>query len=90
MQYILFCLITLYLISCNVTKKLEPNQFLLDKVDIHNTKETKIEKENFEAFVRQKPNRKLFRTFHFYVWWYNQFDDAKIKRKKEKRNLKYD
>ncbi|MBA3663002.1 MAG: BamA/TamA family outer membrane protein [Bacteroidetes bacterium] len=79
-----------FLFSCNVTKKLEPGQYLLEKVEIRNTKETKIEKENFEAFIRQKPNRKLFRVVDFYVWWYNQFDATKIKRKKELRNLKYD
>lgn len=80
----------LFFFSCNVTKKLQPDQYLLEKVEIHHTKETKIDKENFEAFVRQKPNRKLFRSIHFYVWWYNQFNDEKIKRKKEKRNLLYD
>ncbi|MCW3076047.1 MAG: hypothetical protein JWO32_656 [Bacteroidetes bacterium] len=80
----------IFFFSCNVTKKLQPDQYLLEKVEIHHTKETKIDKENFEAFVRQKPNRKLFRTIHFYVWWYNQFNDEKIKRKKEKRNLVYD
>ncbi|MCE3228722.1 MAG: hypothetical protein K0S32_3273 [Bacteroidetes bacterium] len=76
--------------SCNVTKKLKPEEYLLDKAEILNAKETKIDKENFEAFIRQKPNRKLFRTFHFYVWWYNKFDEEKIRKKKEKRNLKYD
>lgn len=88
--YLRICGIILILFSCNVTKKLKPGQYLLDKVEVLNTKETKIEKENFEAFIRQKPNRKLFRTIHFYVWWYNSFDEEKIKRKKEHRNLKYD
>jgi len=76
--------------SCDVTKKLEPNQYIVDKFEIKNTKETKIPKESFEAFVRQKPNRKFLRTFNFYVWWYNLFDAEKIKRKRSERNLKYD
>jgi outer membrane protein assembly factor BamA len=76
--------------ACNVTKKLEPNQYLVDKVEIVNTKETKLAKENFEAFVRQKPNRRLFRVFQFYVWWYNLFDEEKLAKKKAERNLKYD
>lgn len=90
--YFLFYIpaILIFISSCNVTKKLKPNEFLLDKVEIYNAKQTKIDKENFEAFIRQKPNRKLFRTFHFYVWWYNQFNPEKIGRKREKRNLKYD
>lgn len=49
-----------------------------------------MEKEDLEAFFRQKPNRKLFRKVHFFVWWYNLFDEDKIVRKKIARNLKYD
>jgi hypothetical protein len=43
-------------------------------VEVQNTKETGLAKENFEDFYRQRPNRKLFRKFHFFVWWYNLFD----------------
>lgn len=89
-NFLFFCFGTFFLLSCNVTKKIPADQYLLEKAEILNTKETKIEKQEFEAFVRQKPNRKLFRSLHFYVWWYNIFDEEKIKRKKEKRNLKYD
>ncbi len=78
------------LVSCHPSKKLLPNQFILDKVEVRNSDETAIPKENFEAFFRQKPNRKLFRKFHFFVWWYNLFDAEKIKKKRVERNLKYD
>ena len=77
-------------ISCNPTKKLLPHEYLLEKVEVINVKQTDQQKESFEAFFRQKPNRKLFRTVHFFVWWYNLFDDEKIKQKKIQRNLKYD
>lgn len=63
---------------------------MLEKVEVINTKQTDQPKESFEAFFRQKPNRKLFRSVHFFVWWYNLFDDNKIKQKKIERNLKYD
>ncbi len=80
--------------SCNPTKKLQQNEYLLDKVEIVNAKETNQPKESFEAFYRQKPNRKLFSKLfggvHFFVWWYNLFDDEKIKQKRTARNLKYD
>lgn len=49
-----------------------------------------MSKDDFEAFFRQKPNRKLLRRFHFFVWWYNLFDQQKITEKKIKRNEKYD
>lgn len=67
-----------------------PHEYLLEKVEVINVKQTDQQKESFEAFFRQKPNRKLFRTVHFFVWWYNLFDDEKIKQKKIQRNLKYD
>ena len=67
-----------------------PHEYLLEKVEVINTKQTDQPKESFEAFFRQKPNRKLFRSVHFFVWWYNLFDDEKIKQKKIQRNLKYD
>ncbi|MDO9000810.1 MAG: BamA/TamA family outer membrane protein [Bacteroidota bacterium] len=67
-----------------------PNEYLLEKVEVVNFKKTNQPKESFEAFYRQKPNRKLFRTIHFFVWWYNLFDENKIKEKRAERNLKYD
>jgi outer membrane protein assembly factor BamA len=79
-----------FFMACNPTRKLLPGQYLLNKVEVHHTRETGIDKENFEAFIRQKPNRKLFRKFHFYVWWYNLFSDEKIRKNKIQRNLKYD
>lgn len=83
-------LIIVFFSSCNVTKKLNTNEYLLDKTEILNTRKTRIEKDEFETFIRQKPNRKFFRTFHFFVWWYNKFDNEKIAEKKRKRNEKYD
>jgi hypothetical protein len=40
----------------------------LDKIDVVNVKATNLPKENFEAFYRQKPNRKFLRKIDFYVW----------------------
>jgi hypothetical protein len=88
--YLLIILQLSIFFSCNPTRKLLPHQYLVDKVEVTNVKATGQPKENFEAFYRQKPNRKLFREFHFFVWWYNLFDEEKIKEKKIKRNIKYD
>jgi outer membrane protein assembly factor BamA len=83
-------LISIFFSSCNPTKKLLPHEYLLDKAEIINVKKTNQAKETLETFYRQKPNRKLFRKFHFFVWWYNLFDEEKITQKKINRNLKYD
>jgi len=80
-----FCAVFLaMLVSCNPTKKLLPNQYIVDRVEVLNTRETNLPKENFEAFFRQKPNRKFLRKIDFFVWWYNLFDNEKINRKKIK------
>lgn len=78
------------LYSCDPTRRLTENQYLVEKVDVLNHKQTGILKEEFEAFYRQKPNRKLFRKLHFFVAWYNLFDNQKIAQKKIERNMKYD
>ncbi|HQQ95031.1 MAG TPA: BamA/TamA family outer membrane protein [Bacteroidia bacterium] len=78
------------LTQCSPTRKLQPNEYLVTKTEINHFRETGLPKENFEAFYKQRPNRKLFNVFDFYIWWYELFDDEKIKTKKEKRNLKYD
>jgi outer membrane protein assembly factor BamA len=75
---------------CNPTKKLLPHQYIVDKVEVQNTREVNLSKESFESFFRQKPNRKLFRKISFFVWWYNLFDEEKIKRKRIERNLRID
>lgn len=76
--------------ACNPTKKLKQGEYLVNKVEIENVKLTKLKNEDVEAFVRQKPNRKFVGVLHFFVWWYNLFDDEKIQRKKDERNIKYD
>jgi outer membrane protein assembly factor BamA len=88
--YALLFFSILMVMGCDPTKKLAPHQYLVDKVEVENVKATGLSKESFEAFYRQKPNRKLFRQFHFFVWWYNIFDEEKLKEKKVQRDAKYD
>ena len=83
-------LLVLLLSACNPTKKLQPNQFILDKVEVANPRATFIPKEELEAYFRQKPNRKFLRKIDFFVWWYNLFDDEKIAAKRQKRNEVFD
>lgn len=86
-----FCVLCIVILcACNPTKKLLPHQYIVERVEVLNTRETNIPKENFEAFFRQKPNRKFLRGIDFFVWWYNLFDNEKIERKKQIRNEKYD
>ena len=83
-------LLYLFLVGCSPTRKLLPNQHIVSKVDVINHKESGLPKENFEAFFKQRPNRRMFGKIDFYIWWYNLFNDEKIREKKAERNLKYD
>lgn len=85
---IAFCCIVFY--ACNVTKKLKPNEYIVEENVFVKQGNTSVNSEQLEPFIRQKPNRKLFRKINFYVWWYNLFDDSCIQAKKNKRNAHYD
>lgn len=76
--------------ACNTSRRLKHDQYLLEKVKIEGYKSTKIPEEQFEAFYRQKPNRKFFGLLPFFVGWYNMFNDSVIQAKKAKRNERYD
>lgn len=75
--------------SCNVNKHLKENEYLVEKNTIKDNG-TNVDNSELEAFIRQKPNRKILKLVRFNLWLYNQVDQEKMLRKKEKRNLKYD
>ncbi len=87
---ILLCLFVLiFASSCNVNKYLAENEYLVEKNTISKNG-TSLEKSELEAFIRQKPNRKILKLFRFNLWLYNQVNQQKMLAYKEKRNLKYD
>lgn len=86
--------------GCSPTRRLKPNQKLLNKVDI------KVDDKNVSTgdmgdYIQQKPNRRLFGLTRFYLQVYNLVDSTKAandrvklvekKRKRiEKRRLRRD
>ena len=75
--------------SCNIKKHLAENEYLVEKNAIDKNG-TSLEKSGIEAFIRQKPNRKILKLFRFNLWLYNQVNQQKMLAYKEKRNLRYD
>lgn len=62
--------LVLFIISCNSTKFVKDDQYLLDKVTIDvDTKE--INKENALSYVAQKPNYETFQIFKLPLFLYN-------------------
>jgi len=84
---VLFCLIVFN--SCNINKHLKDNEFLLSNSAIKQNG-TDIDNDNLDAFIRQKPNRKILKLVRFNLWLYNQVDQQKMLKKKAKRDLRFD
>ncbi len=79
----------LFFSSCKINNHLKPNEFLVVKTGVK-TNHTNINKEELEAFIRQKPNRKILKLARFNLWLYNQVDQKKLILKRDERNAKYD
>ncbi len=76
--YIMVCIVVCT--SCGVTRHIPPEEYLLRKVRIKQSKETpkeeRIDGAVLERYVRQTPNTRLF-GFNFYIWIYNQANPEK-------------
>ena len=73
--------------SCSTTKHLKADEYLLDKNII------KVEpgalKSELAPIIKQKPNRKIAGIVPFNLWLYNQIDQDKLLKRKEKRDLRF-
>jgi hypothetical protein len=74
-------------IACNPAKKLREGEYLLDKNFIVD-KDTKIDKNEIENYIKQKPNRRILVLFRFHLWLYNLANEEKVKRKRIAYNKK--
>lgn len=68
---------------------MKENEFLLTKNSLKENG-TDIDDNDIEAFIRQKPNRKVLKLVRFNLWLYNQVDKQKMLDKKEKRDARFD
>lgn len=70
----------LWLTSCNVTRKFQQDEYLIQRVKIETDKETprdeRITSDEFKRYLRQRANKKLF-GLNLYVWIYNQANPEK-------------
>lgn len=84
-----FLILIVSVSSCNINKHLKENEFLLTKNSLKENG-TDIDENEIEAFIRQKPNRKVLKLVRFNLWLYNQVDKQKMLDKKEKRDARFD
>jgi outer membrane protein assembly factor BamA len=74
----------LLLSSCNPTKRLAEDEYLLNKNKFEFTQDPKIDKDDLKEVVRQEPNRKILGS-RFYLWAYNVPNPAKEERRNQKK-----
>ena len=85
-----FCLISLLLISalffsaCNPTRRVPDNRYLLVKKHIL-TDNNKVDKEDLNSIIKQKPNRKILGFLRFHLTVYNLVDPEKVAQKKQNK-----
>jgi len=85
------CLIIIFFIlSCKSKHSLSPHQYILESYSIEPRFVRQLNPDELNAYIRQKPPRKLLKIFPFYTWWYYQFNDSVMKAKKKRRDSIYD
>ena len=80
-KFIIIGLIPLLLFACRPVRKLKQGEYLLQKNHIID-KDTKVDKGEIEAYIKQKPNRKILLLFRFHLWLHNLANEDRIKRKR--------
>lgn len=80
---ILFAIIVLIIVSCRSTKNVPEGYYLLNKYKLE-CDDKKIDNEELDAYIKQKPNRRILEVFRFHLGVYNIFfkTDAKKVRSK--------
>ena len=79
--------------SCSITKHVPEDEFLLRKVKIeflNSNNSNTISKEELYDLLLQKPNRKVFSNFRFYLRLYNLSNQQRIDQKIVKKQIKID
>jgi len=78
----LFLLIVVFISSCNITKRVPDNEYLLRKNKII-TVDKKIDTEDLYDLIRQQPNRKILGFVKFHLRMYNLADFGKERKIKK-------
>lgn len=69
-RYIIYLLFATTLLSCNPTRFVSENEYLLNKVKVKNDNK-KIDLDEAESYIKQKPNKHILFIFRFHLAVYN-------------------
>jgi outer membrane protein assembly factor BamA len=84
-KLLLLIVLPFFFNACNPSRRLKNGEYLLDKNHLMD-KDTKIDKSEFENYIKQKPNRKILGIVRFHLWLHNLVNEDRVKRKR----IRYD
>ena len=90
---IFFFLLIFVFSSCSITKHVPEDEYLIRKVKIEflsNNNSNTISKDELYNLLLQKPNRKVFSNYRFYLRLYNLSNQQRIDQKIIKKQIKID
>ena len=93
LQNIFISIFLFSFVSCNVSKYVPEDKNLLKKVNIEligPSQESNFLKEDLYNLLVQKPNRKLFSNYRFYLSLYNLSNQDRIDKKVNEKQAKID
>ncbi len=73
--------------ACNPARKLKADERLLTKNKIID-KDTRLNKSDLESYIKQKPNRKIFKVVRFHLWLHNLVNQEHLRKRRIKRDAK--
>jgi outer membrane protein assembly factor BamA len=79
-RYFPIIALLLFFFSCSPTRKLKEGEHFLVNNYILN-KDTKLDTKDMEVYIKQKPNRKIFKVFRFHLWLYNLVNEPRLAQK---------
>lgn len=84
-----FFFVFIVMSSCNPTKRLTESEYLLNR-NVIVDKESGIDKSEIDAYIKQKPNKKIFGVVRFHLWMHNLVNKEKALARKKARDKKID
>ena len=87
-KFLFLIIISSLFAACNPSRRLKEGEHLLRKNRVVD-KDTKIPNADIVGYIKQKPNRKIFKVVRFHLWLHNLVNEDRVKRRRIKRDKKF-
>jgi hypothetical protein len=87
-KLLVFAFIPFLFTACNPSRRLKEGEHLLSKNRVID-KSTKISNTDIIGYIKQKPNRRIFKVVRFHLWLHNLVNEERVKRRRAAHDLKF-